>query len=136
MLYKYKKIILMGTSHSFTSALQLQATLFSNNIITQVISAPYEQQKMMHNLDEDTLVIVFSVSGNFFKNTLKEEAISKPKDSKIVLITQSKGYIRMPVYDSVICTETKTDYSSDHTPFSVICSLISLACYQIKDEND
>ena len=56
----------------------------------------------------------------------------KEENSQVILITQNNDYLESPLYDLVINTHSTLDYSSNHLPFSVLCSVISLACYQTK----
>jgi len=75
LLYEYKTIYLMGISQSLSSALNLQAALSFNGIFSQVISIPVKQKEILSNLSEETLVIIFSESGNFIKNTFGKEKL-------------------------------------------------------------
>lgn len=134
LLFSYKNIVLMGILQSSTSALQLQATLLQNDIVSRVLVSPVKQRSFFDNLKEDSLVIVFSVSGNLLQRVLGEGMVPKTPRSKYVLITQNENLKSPRHYDLVINTRTTLDYSSDHVPFSVICSLIALACYQISDQ--
>lgn len=115
-----------GLMHSEHAALQLQSKLayYGKHIFTQVND--FKQDNYIRYASKDTLIIIFSDSGNYVnthqisEGHLRKNELINSK-SKIALITSNQNELEYPNVDFVI----QYKYTSSIHSYSILYSLIS-----------
>lgn len=93
-LIKYQKVAAFGLLYSETAAIDFQTKLAYNNKFIFTSMSDVKQQEYIANADDDTLIIIFSHSGNFLiKHQMREGEIHKSAfdktKAKVVVITSN-----------------------------------------------
>lgn len=125
-IHSYQKVILMGHMQSANIAFSLQQDLRPLNKLVECSHDMIGQKQLLVNSTPDTLIIVFSATGSFFKITLRRENLMKVNQcAKIYLITTNT--FRKPNYiDTVIELDTEYNYVSSSILMQIYANLIAL----------
>lgn len=126
----FKKVAAFGTLHSAIAALQLQFRLAYKDkfIITQMNET--KQNEFILQADEDTLIIIFSDTGNYIgtqqlqEGNLPKKIFEKTK-AKIVLITSNQKMAKSPLVDLCITYSYSTVIHTYSVLYSIITDLIA-----------
>lgn len=89
LIYSSNKTAFFGSQFSHSAALHLQADLL---MLDKFTLAPIDYEKQMDiskQLDSDSVAIIFSINGNFFKSATKMLYYVKKSNCKVVLVTQN-----------------------------------------------
>lgn len=105
-IHEYKTVVAMGLLHSEYACLTLQAKMLKlNKVIISLINSK-AQCEYLCSAGKDTLVLLFSVTGNYFLNTLlprmTEGDEKKVVQAKIVLLTSNMNLPKPPFVDKTV----------------------------------
>lgn len=131
-LYKYDHVAAFGTLHSSVAAVQLQFRLAYKNKFIITMMNETKQKEFIETATEDTLIVVFSDTGNYIEVEQLQEGnlpkkIFKSTKAKVVLITSNKEMLHNSYVDYAILYS----YTSSIHTYSVIYSLLTdLIAYQ------
>ncbi len=133
-LHSHEKVYLMGISQSMLPGIMLQEDLSYFHKKVYCIDKIEEQRDILMHHDENSLIIVFSVSGTFFDHiSLRSRAMERKHIPMICLITcnndKPKGYI----HDKILLDHTDA-YSANILLF-IYVQLIVLLYYRKFQEN-
>lgn len=97
-LIKYKKVAAFGLLHSQTAAIDLQTKLAYNNKFIFTSMNDVKQNEYIASADENTLIIIFSHSGNYLiKHQMADGDIHKSAfdrtKAKVVVITSNHDLV-------------------------------------------
>lgn len=125
-LIHYAKVAAFGLLYSESAAIDLQTKLAMNNKYIYTSLNDVKQTEYIKNAKEDTLIVVFSHSGDYLlkqqmiDGNIQKSAFRRTK-AKIVLITGNKDLAKHQMVDYAITYQTST-----HLPtHSIIFPLIS-----------
>lgn len=87
-IHQHEHICLLGNGQSGNSLNSFMISLLMQGKYAQVASMPAEQESIINNLKPDTLVIVLSIYGEFFKMYVNDSVFAtKPANTTIYLLT-------------------------------------------------
>ena len=106
----YDQVVILGEMQSGAVAFSLQHNLFSSGkAVTAYIYSP-EQREVLRTLQPGTLLIIFSLFGNFFQRIVDEAGtFTHPEGTKVVWITSR------PVLPPTIPVDVVIDCKLDKT---------------------
>ncbi len=140
-LIKYDKVAAFGLLYSESAAMDLQIKLAYNEkyIITHINDV--EQNEYIKNSDEDTLVIIFTNSGDYIKKYQLmagnvDKNIFKQTKAKIVVITANKEMEKHPYVDLCITFQHASSVQTHSILFQVITDFIAIRYRKRKKEID
>ncbi len=130
-IHLYKKVAILGRGNSGQFAKQLQYNLAFYKKITYTFINLYDQIDYIANADSDTLIIVISVSGNYFSPYRFDDSLrfkqerTKDTKAKIICITKNPKVKNLSIVDDIvrIGTLTKENYYNYSVQY-----LIDLIC--------
>lgn len=136
-LYTYEKVAAFGLMFSETAAIDLQTKLAYNKkfIVTNINDL--KQEDFIENAEDDTLIIVFSDSGEFlnkYKNIedfSNKRAFNKTK-AKVVVITSKKDLELDPRVDYSIVYQKMQDLCTHRIIYGILTDIIAYEyrCYE------
>lgn len=134
-VYKYEKVAAFGYLQSENVALDLQYDLQTSGKIIFTRIKFKDQVEYIQQVDEKTLLIIFSDTGTYFERVFQR---MKPfKDlkykPKICMITSSSTHL-VPYIDKYIRYTGRNDYASHPYPMMVIARLIAIQYANILEE--
>lgn len=124
-------VIFMGVLQSGNASLNLQYSLTSLGIVTQVLTNPLCQLEILNSVDKNTFVLVFSKSGTLINQLYNQSPFLRDNRPKIGLITQNKFYKRESYIDYLVNLQIQNNISTEELPFNLVSNLITLRCYCI-----
>ena len=129
-LIRYQKVATFGIMYSESAALDFQMKLAYNQ--KYIISYMDEEQQyaFIKRAEEDTLIIIFSNSGDYIKKyqfvkPYIHKNIFRQTKAKIVLITGNKEMEKYPDVDTCICMEHSSTVQTHQILFQVATDLIA-----------
>ncbi len=133
-IYEHSEVAVFGLMHSEHAALQLQTKLayYGKYVFTQVND--FKQEQYIKNASKDTLIIIFSDSGNFINTYQISEGNMKKKTfldtkAKIILITSNNSYFNPDQIHLIV----NYQYTSNIHSYGVLYSMITdLIVYEYK----
>lgn len=135
-IYHYDNVIVAGNLQANSICMNLQLHLFSCKKLVQTKIKVAELREVIEKANKETLIIVFSSTGAFFKRLfLRDMRLLKKDKPKICLITLSAKIAEFPYVDYTIKTNTPSDYASGHFQLETISNLIGFQYYH-KYKND
>jgi len=130
-LFNYDKVAAFGLLYSESAAMDLQMKLAYNEkyIITHINDV--EQNEFIKNADKDTLIIIFTNSGNYIKKYQLvagnvDKNIFKQAKAKIVAITANKEMEKHPYVDLCITFQHASSVQTHPILFQVITDFITI----------
>lgn len=134
---RYPKVAAMGHMQSAGHAMDLQCDLSSGGRIIDFYQQVRLQKDYLKQADQDTLIIIFSMSGDFMRRidmgrNITWEPGRKPK---LYLITTTRLKHGRSVYDEIIELDHEYDYASSNTSMALYERLIALSYYHWKKAN-
>lgn len=130
-LIKYDKVAAFGLLYSESAAMDLQAKLAYNGkyIITYINDV--EQDDFIKNADEDTLIIIFTNSGDYIKKYQLTEGnvdknVFKKTKAKIVAITSNDEMEKHPYIDLCITFKHTSSVQTHSILFQIITDFITV----------
>lgn len=130
-LFKYDKVAAFGLLYSESAAMDLQMKLAYNEkyIITHINDV--EQNTFIKNADKDTLIIIFTNSGNYIKKYQLitagniDKNVFKQTKAKIVVITANKEIEKYPYVDLCITFDHASSIQTHSILFQLITDFIA-----------
>ncbi|GEM_PF-661346 len=105
-LYKYKHVIAMGLLHSEYACMTLQAKMMKLNKIIITLIDSKDQYDYLHSANDDTLILIFSLTGNYPLKILYEKDRNgnymKDSSAKVILLTNNKNFPEMQLIDQIV----------------------------------
>lgn len=130
-LVHYDKVYAFGLLFSESAALDLQYKLayLQKFIVTR--QEDTEQERIIEDADEDTLIIIFSNSGDYIKkHQLKElsprQKIFDKSKAKIVLITSNPEMLDNNTVDYCILFHHETKVQTHYFMYQIVSDMIAL----------
>jgi len=130
-LIKYDKVAAFGLLYSESAAMDLQVKLAYNEkyIITHINDV--EQNEFIKNADKDTLVIIFTNSGDYIRKYQLmagnvDKNIFKQTKAKIVVITANKEMEKHPYVDLCITFQHASSVQTHSILFQIITDFIAI----------
>ena len=129
---KYNKIAAFGYMQSESVALNLQFDLQRTDKVIFTCIKIVEQIDYINNADKDTLIIIFSESGAYFRRLFDRKKPFKNTQNKpkIYLITSNQD-VSIPYVDEYIRYNCRHDYASHPYPLLMIEAMISISYTQL-----
>ena len=139
-LIKYDKVAAFGLLYSESAAMDLQMKLAYNGkyIITYINDI--EQNEFIKNAGKDTLIIIFTNSGDYIKKYQLvatgniDKNVFKQTKAKIVAITANKDIERYPYVSLCINYEHASNVQTHSILFQLITDFIAFRYRQRKKE--
>lgn len=131
-LEQYSKVAAFGHMQSAGHAMSLQCDLSSCGKYIDFYQQTRLQQDYLKHADQETLIIIFSVSGSFLHRLNAGRTMTWPpgKKPKIYLITTEKIKNGRSVYDEIIELDQEYDYASANVTLSLYEQIIALHYYR------
>lgn len=138
-LVHYQKVAAFGLLFSGTAALDLQGKLAYSKKFIYTSQSDQQQEEFILQADEETLLIIFSNSGNFITKYQMSEVGAKKKvfaktRGKVFLITSNPDMVRHPDIDDCILFEHTTFIQTHSILYQIIMDLVVLR-YRVFLEN-
>jgi len=138
-LIKYEKVAAFGLLYSETAAMDLQMKLAYNGkyIITYINDI--EQNEFIKNADNDTLIIIFTNSGDYIKKYQlvaagnMDKNIFRQTKAKVVAITANKELESYPYVNLCINYEHASSVQTHAVLFQLITDFIAFRYRQKKN---
>lgn len=124
-IYNYPKVAAFGYMQSENMALHLQYDLQTSGKTIYTSIKFTDQIEYIKQADADTLIIIFSDSGSYFKHMFSRSVPLKHTKAKIVMITSNKD-IQLPYVTSYIRYNSRHDYASHPYPIMVIADMLCI----------
>ena len=138
-IYHYDNVAAFGLLFSQSSAVDLQIKLAyqQKNIFTH--SSDLLQDKYIRNAKEDTLIIIFSNSGNYLSKYQmvegnRKKSLFEETKAKIVLITSNSEMINNKLVDLCINFQHSNTVQIHSFAFQIISDMIALQYKLYKEE--
>ena len=126
IIAKSSKVYLMGHLQSGSVALNLQYNLFTSKKSTHTYVELNQQKEIFSNLTGRECIIVFSASGNFFRDYFEKPMLENiPKGSNIYLITASPEKQNIPRVTQISCG-TAIDMAASNVSLELVANMIAL----------
>lgn len=128
-LIKYENVAAFGLLFSESAAIDFQYKLAYNQKFIFTCLSDIEQEKFIGNAKEDTLVIIFSNSGDYVKkNQLKEgnfqKKIFQKTKAKIVLVTSNSKMVKSKDIDYCILFHHETSSQTHYFMYQIVTDMI------------
>lgn len=129
-LHKYKKVASFGLYFSQIGALDLQLKLAYNGKFIITYLNDVKQEEFIKASDEDTLIIIYSNSGDFLEKNVRSK-FKRIKDyskvkGKIVLITGNEAVKKKNLADLYIIYKQHSSITTHSVLYPLINDLIAL----------
>jgi len=127
-LVTYPKVVAMGLMFSETAALDLQEKLAYNGKFVVTSMSDLKQERLLEQIDEETLLIIYSNSGNYLKGKQLSE-FHEPKDfskvkGKLALITSNPEMENYPGVDICLCFGHSTNVQTHANIYPFVNDII------------
>lgn len=128
-LLEYHKVGAFGLLFSESAAIDFQYKLAYKGKFIRTFQNDLRQQEFIRQADEDTLLIIFTNSGNFLrKEQLRigtpEKNLFKQSKGKIIVISSDKRVTELPYVKDAIIFPHSTDFQTHQFVFQIIMDLI------------
>lgn len=118
----YKQIYIVGNMNSGSVAQSLQYSLFCSKKMITAITDISEQRKLFEHFTGNEMIIIFSISGRYYIDALKNHI---PANTKVYLITTNPEINQIPCI-TIINARTGDDLAASNTSLSLIANAIYL----------
>lgn len=126
IIAKSPKVYLMGHLQSGSVALNLQYNLFTSKKTTYTYTELNQQKEILSGLKGRECVIIFSVTGNFFKDYFEDSVLNGfPKNTNIFMITASAEKIGIPGVTQINCG-TAIDMAASNLSLELVANIIAI----------
>lgn len=124
-LQQFDEIAIFGNSQSQSMAQKFQNDICLTRKIITASSLPEHQKQYILNATSQTLIIILSFSGEYFR---KFRSLHFPKDNKpkIILVTCNKKMIGSKYYDHVYYIESEDTYAFRAHSMSIFLNLVAI----------
>lgn len=128
-IYSYRKVFLLGNMQSGKTASNLHYNLHVVKKNIYAVSSLKEQIQVFDVCRQGTLIVIFSVSGEYFRALFPGGEIPKhPAGSKIWLVTTNPAVRKMDGIDEILNCETGSDIAGSNICLEIAANLIA-TCY-------
>ncbi len=130
-IVSYKKVAAFGLLYSQTAAIDLQTKLAYNDKYIYTCLNDVKQHEYIEAADENSLIIIFSHSGDYLKKhqmtqgNIDKSAFKKTK-AKIVVITANSCLETNPLVDYCVVYPAVNEITTHSTIFSLISDYLTL----------
>lgn len=128
-IHKYKKVVALGTIFSESAAQDFQLKLaYSGKFIT-TFQNDLTQDEFLRNATEETLIIVFTNSGNYLTKqqirtgTPKKNSFSQTK-AKVIVLSSNPEVLNFPFVSEGVIFPHQTNYQTHAIMFQIITDMI------------
>lgn len=135
-IHDYKKVAAFGRGYSESAAINLSFKMsFYHKYVYTTLDAQ-EQTKYLKQVDEETVLIIFSNLGGYLTDFSGLEGIEKKESlrrtrAKIVLITSNESMRNYPNVDTCICVNYSEKVQNHPVMYQLIVEQIALRYQQI-----
>ena len=127
-------VFTMGHWHSGDAALQLSHDLLYLGIDCTPITGVDEQAEYLRSMKEGDCLIIFSCSGNFFRDFFQDTVrFRKPANTKIIMIT-SDCHSTSKAVDVLINSDTGMGLTGGNLSLFILEKMLLLRCYAKKNQ--
>lgn len=130
-LMKYDKVAAFGLLYSESAAMDFQMKLAYNGKYIVTHTNDVDQNEFIKNADKDTLIVIFTNSGNYIKKYQLVTAgnidknVFRQTKAKIVAITANKELEKYPYVDLCITYDHRSSVQTHSILFQVITDFIA-----------
>lgn len=138
-LVRYQKVAAFGLLFSGTAALDLQGKLAYSKKFIYTSQHDQQQEEYILQADEETLLIIFSNSGNYITKYQMSEVGAKKRvfqktRGKVWLITSNPEMVHHPDVDDCILFEHTTFLQTHSVLYQIIMDLLVLRYRVFRDD--
>jgi len=130
-LKKYKYVGVFGNLQSHSVGEIFQNDLGLSRKIVTASSLPYNQKKFIQQANKDTLIIIISCLGKYFRNQIDLSIYPKTNRPKFVLLTSNLDADKNGVYDKVIYLPSEHNYASQPRIIDIFLNIVAIEYAQI-----
>lgn len=128
-LIKYRKVASFGLLFSESAALDLQYKLAYNGKFIYTFQDDKKQEEFIRNAKYDTLIIIFSNSGNFLRQQQLEQGnpqknLFRHTKAKLIAITSDKAINQLDYVDQALIFPHSTSIQTHAFLYQVIMDII------------
>lgn len=140
-IYEYSKVVAFGLVFSESAAMDLQYKLAYNSKFIHTFQDDSVQEEFLKNATEDTLIIIFTNSGNYLTKqqirtgTPRKNIFSQTK-AKIIVITSNPNVLKLPFVSEAIIFPHQTKYQTHAIMYQIITDMIVSRYRCFKNEED
>jgi len=128
-IYHYQNVVTFGAMHMETISLMLQNNLFRCKKIIETRLTPNKQIDFVEDSQEDLLVIIFSLSGNYVREYIS--TITRKEHLKIYVITMNEEVAKLRyVQETILLPDNANSFSAHPVDSLLLVQLITLIYYQ------
>ncbi|MCB2362346.1 MurR/RpiR family transcriptional regulator [Clostridium estertheticum] len=125
-LLKYRNIGIFGKLQSQSVAELFQSDLGLCRKIITASTLPNNQKIFIKNATENTLIIIVSSSGAYFRNYIELSKYPKNKKPKFYLITANEKMFNSNLYDKVIYLPSNKNYASQPRIIDLFLNIVAI----------
>lgn len=127
----FEHVYMLGNLHSGRTASNIQTDLYKYKESIEAITDYRGQVDALANPNKNSLYVVFSVSGEYFKILLSENSMHEhSKESKVWLVTTNPQISQVVGVDEILNTATGSALSGANISLDLVGNLISLGYWK------
>lgn len=124
---EYEKIGVFGKAQSHAVAMNFQHDLLLCRKVVTASCLPADQRSFLLHADKNTLVVIVSCSGNYFRGFISDENLPSPPDRpRLLLLTNNEKMKRNNYYDEVAVIPCEDNYPSQPQALKIFLDLVAL----------
>lgn len=124
---KYPNVGVFGNLQSHVLAENFQMDLGLCRKIINASALPEHQKTYIQQADQDTLIIIISCSGAYFRNQFDLSQFPKQKQPKFVLLTSNEKMLQNTMYHKVLYFPSESNYASQPRIIDFFLNLVAIA---------
>lgn len=130
-IMRYKYVYLMGNMQSGTTASNLHYNLHVIKKNIQAITSLSERKEVLENLKADSLVVIFSVSGEYYHAFYTENSIPvPPPKTKVWMVTTNPALHNIAGVDELINCKTGNSLAGGNICLELIANQLAMYCWK------
>lgn len=90
-------------------------------------SLPQNQKTYIEQAGRDTLIIIISCSGDYFRNHIDLSKYNKDDRPKFILLTTNKAMLNNQLYDKILYFPSEKNYASQPRIINIFLNLVAIA---------
>lgn len=126
-LINHKKVGVFGNLQSHAVAENFQMDLGLCRKIITSSALPENQKKYIQQADNETLIVIISCSGNYFRNQIDLTKYQKNNKPKFILITSIEKAKTNSLYDKIICIPSERNYASQPRTIDIFLNMVAIS---------
>lgn len=128
----FEQVVILGELQSGAVAIGMQHNLFSTGKVVTAYTYSTEQREILRTLEPGTLLIIFSLFGNFFHRIVDEEGVFRhPEGTKVVWITSQPALPPTIPIDVVIDCGLNKTLAAGNLAMELVANTIVLYYWQL-----